>query len=391
MSLNIDKIRDETPGVANVAHLIASGSGLMPQPVIDAVVEHTLLEARIGGYEAQAYRAAQLDAVYDDVATLIGADREEIALLENATAAWCQVFYALPFKPGDRILSCEAEYAANYVAFLQRAKRDGVVIDVVPSDETGAVSLEAMQAMIDDRVALISLTWVPTNGGLVNPAADVGKIARHHGIPYLLDACQAVGQMPVDVGSLGCDFLTATGRKFLRGPRGTGFLYIKKDRIAALEPAMIDHFAAPWIETDRYELRDDARRFENWENSYALRAGLGAAAAYATSIGLDVIQERAWRLAGELREQLAGLKGAKLRDIGSERSAIVSFTIDGLDPRETVARLRTQKINIGASDPGSTRLDAEARKLPTVMRAAPHYYNTSDEISRLVSSLRVLV
>lgn len=391
MRLDIDKIRAETPGVAHVNHLIASGAALMPQPVIDAVVEHTLLEGRIGGYEAHAARAVALEAVYGDVAALINAQPTEIALLENATAAWCHAFYALPLKPGDRILTCEAEYAANYVAFLQRAKRDGIVIEVVPSDATGALDLAAMDAMITPRTALIAITWIPTNGGLVNPAAAVGNIARAHGIPYLLDACQAVGQMPVDVRALGCDFLSATGRKFLRGPRGTGFLYIKQVRIADMEPVVIDHFAAPWVSTNAYTLRSDARRFENWENAYALRAGLGVAARYALDIGLENIQSRAWGLADELRAGLRSLKGTKLRDSGAQPCAIVSFTIEGLDPRKTVEALHAQGINIGASSPDSTRLDAEARNLPELLRAAPHYYNTSAEIAHLLSALEALI
>lgn len=389
--MDIQKIRNETPGVAEVNHLLASGSALMPQCVVDAVIDHTLLEAKIGGYEAHARHQEKLDAVYDSVASLIGARRDEIALLENATAGWCQAFYALPFQSGDRILTCAAEYAANYVAFLQRAERDNLTIDVVPSDETGAVDLNALEAMIDERVALIAMTWIPTNGGLVNPAAAVGEIAQRHGIPYLLDACQAVGQMPADVTRIGCDFLSATGRKFLRGPRGTGFLYIKKEWLQKLEPVMIDHFAAPWVATDAYQLRDDARRFENWENSYALRAGLGVAMSYAMSIGLDAIKERSWGLANDLRDRLSGLPGVQLRDAGSEQCAIVSFTADGLDPRDTVAALRLQGICIGASDPASTRLDAEIRGLPTLLRAAPHYYNTIEEIDQFVSSLGKLI
>lgn len=387
MTIDIDKVRAETPGVDHTIHLLAAGSALMPQPVVDAIIQHTLLESRVGGYEAHAEKSDQLDTVYTSVAELIGAQREEIALMENATAAWCHAFYALPLQVGDRILTCEAEYAANYVAFLQRAKRDGIVIDVIPSDESGSLDLVALEAMIDKDVALIAITWVPTNGGLVNPAAAVGKIANRHHIPYLLDACQAVGQIPIDVQSLGCDFLTATGRKFLRGPRGTGFLYVSRNWIAKLEPVVIDHFAAPWVAKDRYELRDDARRFENWENAYALRAGLGAAVEYAKQIGLKSIQERAWKLADYLREALTDIPGSTLHDIGAEQCAIVSFSIEGMDPRAAVSKLRSENIVIGTSTPESTRIDAEARNLPTVLRAAPHYYNTKKEIDQLIFAL----
>ena len=383
MALDLERIRAETPGIGKSVHLLAAGSALMPRPVVEAVVAFTRLEAELGGYEAQAARAESLDAVYDSVATLIGASAREIALLENATVAWCHAFYALPLEPGDRVLTCEAEYAANYVAFLQRAKRDGIVIDVVPSDAAGALDLGALEAMIDERVALIATTWIPTNGGLVNPAEKIGA----HDIPFLLDACQAVGQMPVDVAALGCDFLSATGRKFLRGPRGTGFLYVREKWLESLEPAMIDHFGAPWVAPDRYELRPDARRFETWENAYALRAGLGAAVDYALALGLPAIRERAWGLARALRSKLGTIPGCEVRDLGAEPCAIVSFTIEGLDPDSTVARLRKEGMAIGSSDPPSTRLDAEARPQPHLFRAAPHYYNPEEELDRLVETL----
>jgi selenocysteine lyase/cysteine desulfurase len=293
-------------------------------------------------------------------------------------------FYAQPFEAGDRILTAEAEYAANYVAFLQMARRTGVAIDVVPSDRDGALDTAALERMIDGRVKLIAITWVPTNGGLVNPAAAVGKIARAHGIPYLLDACQAVGQMPVDVAAIGCDMLAATGRKFLRGPRGTGFLYVRRSLLDRLEPPMIDHFAAPWVARDRYQLRDDARRFETWENNYAARAGLGAAVDYALDLGLDAIEARCRALADRLRAGLADIPGITLRDLGRQPSAIVSFTVAGHDAKDVVAGAAHADITIGASQPSSTLIDAEARSLPPLVRASPHYYNTEDEIDRLV-------
>ncbi len=390
MAIDLDRIRADTPGIAETTHLLASGSALMPASVIDAVIEHTRLEGQIGGYEAQALKADELAAVYGAVARLINAKPHEIALLENATVAWCHAFYALPLNAGDRVLTCEAEYAANYVAFLQRQKRDGIVIDVIPSNALGELDLDALESKIDDKVALIATTWIPTNGGLVNPAVDIGKIAAKYRIPYLLDACQAVGQMPVDVEEIGCDFLSATGRKFLRGPRGSGFLYVRDAWLEKLEPAMIDHFGAPWIAKDRYALRPDARRFETWENSYALRAGLGAALDYAMQIGIASIQERAWGLAAHTRRLLEHVDGADLKDLGSEQCAIVSFTIDGLDPSRSVAALRKQSIAIGASEPSSTRLDSEARALPTVFRIAPHYYNTEDELEACITALLAL-
>lgn len=389
--IDLEKIRKDTPGVGASAHLLACGSALMPQCVVNAIVEHTQLEAQIGGYEAHAKEADKLDRVYHSVARHLGAKTNEIALMENATVAWCHAFYALPLKPGSRILTCEAEYAANYVAFLQRAKRDNLTIDVIPSDASGALDLDALQTMMDEDVGLIAITWIPTNGGLVNPAADVGKIANAHGVPYLLDACQAAGQKRIDVAELGCDFLSATGRKFLRGPRGTGFLYVKESWLSSLEPAMIDHFGAPWVARDHYELREDARRFETWENSYALRAGLGVAMDYADQIGIDLIENRVTLLADKTRTLLSDLPTVNLKDLGQDKCGIVSFSIANKDPRQIVQQMAKSGFAIGASQASSTRLDSERRNLPTMLRIAPHYYNSEDEIERAVAKLGKLL
>jgi len=385
--IDIERIRAETPAASRLVYLHNAGAALMPAPVVAAMKQHIDLESDIGGYAAADRESDRLDAIYGSVARLINAAPDEIALVENATVAWQMAFYALPFREGDRILTAEAEYAANYVAFLQAAKRTGVTIDVVPSDSSGELDVHALERMIDERAKLIAITWVPTNGGLVNPAAAIGKIARAHGIPYLLDACQAVGQMAVDVEAVGCDMLSATGRKFLRGPRGTGFLYVRRALLQRLEPPMIDHFAAPWVSRDEYRLRDDARRFETWENNYAARLGLGAAIDYALDIGMDAIEERCRLLAGRLRRGLAALPGITIRDLGRSPGAIVSFTMAGHGADDIVASSAAAGITIGASDPSSTRIDAELRSLPHLMRASPHYYNTEAEVDRLVAHL----
>ncbi len=303
-------------------------------------------------------------------------------MCENATFAWQMAFYGLDLKAGDRILTARAEYAANYVAFLQRAAKIGCKIEVIPDQPDGATDPDALERMLDERVKLIAITQIPTNGGLINPAEQIGKIARRHSITYLLDACQALGQMPVDVERLGCDFLSATGRKFLRGPRGTGFLYVREKWLDLLEPPIIDHFGAEWVSQDKYELRPDARRYESWENAYALRLGLGAAVDYALELGLENISSRAFGLAASLREKLSEILGVTVRDLGSENCAIVTFTHDKLEAAAIKQVMADEGINVSASLPSSTRLDSEKRNLPVVLRASPHYYNTEDEIER---------
>ncbi|MBI2255386.1 MAG: aminotransferase class V-fold PLP-dependent enzyme [Proteobacteria bacterium] len=384
--IDLDHIRAETPATERRAYLHNAGAALTPAPIVAAMKDYLDLEAEIGGYAAAAREAARLDGVYHSVARLLNAAADEIALVENATVAWQMAFYGLAetFKPGDRILTAEAEYGANYVAFLQIAKRKGVVIDVVPSDASGALDITALEQMIDGRVKLIAVTWVPTNGGLANPAAAIGRIAKAHNIPYLLDACQAVGQMPVDVAALGCDMLSATGRKFLRGSRGSGFLYVRREFMARFEPPMLDHFAADWVAHDRYELRPDARRFENWENNYAARLGLGLAIDYALEIGLGNIEKRCRLLSTRLRDGLRAIPHVTVRDLGPNPSAIVSFTHDKIAATDIVKAAAEKNVIIGASDPASTRIDAERRQLPMLVRASPHYYNTEAEVDRLM-------
>ena len=386
--MNIDKLRADTPGVAHCIHLNNAGSGLMPQPVMDAIKDHIDLEARIGGYEAKEKENERIEAAYASVARLIGADKSEIAFVENATVAWQHAFFSQDLKEGDRILTAEAEYAANYIAYLQMQKRTGCVIDIIPSDETGATDPEALEKMIDGRVKLIAITWIPTNGGLMNPAAEIGRIAKAHGIPYLLDACQAVGQMPVDVGELGCDYLAATARKFLRGPRGTGFIYVRAEILERLEPYMLDMFGAEWTAPGEYEMRPDARRFETWESSLALHLGMGAAVDYALDVGLEAIAERAFRLGSALRDGLKESQGISVHDIGAEKCAIVSFSHDSVDADSIKSALRNKNINVSVSGPSSTLLDANARGLPDLVRASPHYYNSEEEIETFLGALR---
>lgn len=362
----------------------------MPRPVVETVVRHLELETQVGGYEAADYERRRIDAVYDSVARLVGCDRDEIALLENATRAWGAVFYALRFAPGDRILTGRAEYCSNYIAYLQLARVTGAEIGVIGDDEYGQINLDELEASINERVKLISLSHVPTSGGLVNPAAEVGAIARKSDVPFLLDATQSVGQLRIDVHEIGCDFLAATGRKFLRGPRGTGFLYVSGDRVDDLNPAVVEVGGADWTATDGYTLKPGAKRFETWEVSYALQLGLGRAIDYALALGIEAICERVQALAAELRRALGGVEGVTVRDLGFTKCGIVTFDVEGVDSEELRRQLRARAINVDVSTVEDTRLDFEARNLPPLIRASVHYFNTNDEIGRFCETVTAL-
>jgi selenocysteine lyase/cysteine desulfurase len=390
VTIDVARVRADTPGCASVVHLNNAGASLPPAVVVDTVIEHLELEARVGGYAAADAAAARREAVYDSVAALLGAQRDEIALVENATRAWDMAFYALAprFGTGERILLSRAEYASNAIAAIQCAARTGAVVDVIPDDQHGQVSVDALRSMLaEGGVAAVAVSWIPTQGGLVNPAAAIGAATRDAHVPFRLDASQAAGQLPIDVDEIGCDFLSATGRKYLRGPRGTGLLYVNRSWIPRLEPPFLDVHAARWVTDDTIERRDDARVFESWEHSVATRLGLGAAVDYALAVGIDDIAVRVTTLAAALRTELAAIPGLVLHDRGAERCGIVTFTIDGVSPFELAASLRADHVNISVSTIDFARFDFGARGLDAVARASVHYYNTDEELSRFVAAV----
>jgi cysteine desulfurase / selenocysteine lyase len=387
MTFDVARARRETPGCETVAHLNNAGAALPPEVVTDAVVGHLRREARIGPYEAADEAAERIEGAYGAIAELLGCDRDEIAFSENATRAWDMAFYSIGFGPGDRILTSRAEYVSNMIALLQVCRRTGAVVEVVDDDEHGAIDLDDLRARLDDRVKLVALTHVPTHGGLVNPAAEVGAIVRDSPALFLLDACQSVGQLPTRVAELGCDILSATGRKFLRGPRGTGFLYVRRSLIPSLEPPLLDLQAAAWTGPDTYEMRLDARRFETWEAHVAGRIGLGVAVEHALGWGLDAIAERVSGLAGRLRDRLAEQPGVTVHDQGRRRCGIVTFTVEGVPSREVGATLRAAGVNTSVSRADHAQLDLPERGLTDLVRASVHYYNVDAELERLIDNL----
>jgi len=382
MTIDLTTVRDDTPSCENLLHFNNAGASLMPQSVYTAVKNHLDLEQSIGAYEAEDAASETLEDFYHAIAQMLSCERDEIAYVENATRAWDMAFYSLPLQAGDQILTHASEYASNYMAYLQQAERRGLKVDVVPSDQYGQIDITALESMINERTRLISLNYIPTQSGLVNPAEKVGEVANRHGIYYLLDACQAVGQMPVDVSRIKCDLLTATGRKFLRGPRGTGFLYVRRFILEKLDPPFIDLRAGNWIDKDNYQFAAGARRFENWESYVAGRVGLRQAVRYALDLGLDNIQNRVVSLADYLRGSLTQIKGVTVKDPGEHQCGIVTFLKQDEEAFELEARLRRQQINISVTTPASARLDSRFAEQHNFARASVHYFNSEEEVER---------
>ncbi|MCA1004390.1 aminotransferase class V-fold PLP-dependent enzyme [Rhodococcus hoagii] len=388
--LDLERLRLDTPGCLERVFLDSAGSSLPPQPVLATVIGHLRREAEVGGYVAAAERADDLAAVRDSIARLIGASAPEIALVDSATRAWCDFFTSIPLGPGDRVLLSQVEYASNAITALHRAQETGAVVDVVPSDPTGRIDLDALEAMLDDRVKLVSLVHVPTNGGLVNPVREVVELAHRHGALVLLDACQSIGQIPIDVGELGVDALSATGRKWLRGPRGTGFLYLRGDLTRELKPAAMDLHGAQWLSPTEYLPAADASRFELWECDVAARLGLGVAVEYLMSIGIDYAASRIATSAEQIRGELDALPGVRVHDLGTDHCGIVTFTIDGEEPASIRDRLADSRITVTVSGRSSTLLDMSARGLDAVVRASPHYFVSDGDLARFVEAVAQL-
>lgn len=385
--IDIASVRADTPGCLERVHLNNAGSSLPPRAVTDAVIGYIRDEARYGGYEVAAREAAALRRPYEALATLLNGRPGEVAIVESATRGWGSAFFGFRWKEGDRLITGRAEYASNFIAFLQVRRWHGVEIDIADDDWSGATDPASVAALIRPETRLIAITHVPTNGGLVNPAEAIGAVAKDAGVPYLLDACQSVGQLDLDVERIGCDILSGTGRKYLRAPRGTGFVWVRQSLLEQLEPPLLDLHGGTWTADFDYRPNPDASRFEHFEGTCAGKAGLGVAIDYALGLGMPAIEARVRHLAGTLRDRLSGMKGVRLTDIGSDRCGIVTFTKEGMAPAEIRSRLAGMAINVSVSARSSTLLDMERRNLEEVVRASVHYYNDEADLDRFATAL----
>lgn len=392
-SLDVSALRSDTPGLRHRVHLNNAGASLMPQPVVDAVTGHIELESRIGGYEAAAEAEEPIRGAYAAVASLLHTSPHQVAFTEHATAAFVQALSSVPFRSGDVILTTRHDYVSNQIQYLSLARRLGVEVLRAPDAPEGGVDLQAMAELIHRRrPRLVAVTHMPTNSGLIQDVTAIGALCRERDVLYLVDACQTVGQMPVHPESIGCDFLSATARKFLRGPRGCGLLWVSQRVLdAGLEPLFPDLRGADWVAEDLYQPAPDAHRFETWEFAWALVLGTGAAAEYAQGVGLEAAAGRSARLAADLRTHVAGLPGARVLDRGPRLGAIVTATFEGHRPADLVSELRRRGINTSSQTRLDAVIDYDAKGAEGALRMSPHYFNTDQDLDALVGALAEIV
>ncbi|KRC71739.1 class V aminotransferase [Achromobacter sp. Root83] len=384
-------LRDLTPGTRSTVHFNHAGASLPSTATLQAIHAHLAREAAQGPMEAGVASRELTETARTLAAELLNAQTDEIALTGGNSQGWGAAFAALPaWRPGDRILVARHEWGGNLAAMRFTAERAGATVEAIPSDDSGCVDADALEAMLDGKVRLIALTWLPANGGLINPAAAIGRVARKHGIPYFVDAAQAVGQIPVDVAQIGCDVLSGAGRKALRGPRGTGLLYVRRGFLDQLTPAFVDSHSAPLGADGRPMLRPDAARLESAENSLALRCGLANALREALDLGLDAIRASIDARAQALRSELAAIPGIAVLDQGRERSGLVAFNLADRDAVAVQRELAAQGIVIGSNGVPYTPFDMEARGLTRIARASVSYLTSDAEVDRLLEGLRGL-
>ena len=384
----IHALRAATAGTAERIHFNNAGASLPPDIVLETVIGYLQQEALLGGYEFEDACKGKLENVYSSIAKLLNASVDEVAIVENASTGWHLAFNGIDLKPGDVVITSEMEYISNLIGFLNVKKNRGIEVLVIPNDAEGNFPVHALEAAISPATRLIAITHIPSTAGNMMPVEEIGRVARKHNILYLVDACQSAGQVPIDVRRIQCDMLSATGRKYLRSPRGVGFLYVRKEVQDQLRTSFLDGHSTRSVTEESFQLRDDARRFELFEKNRALALGLGKAIDYALDIGVDRIWARIQYLAGLLRSHLREIPGITVHDSGNQQCGIVTFSVAGKDSGEVKDELSARKINVTVGKAASTLLYMNRKHLVSIVRASVHYYNTEDEIDILCAALR---
>lgn len=390
--MNIQQLRADTPACEQLIHFNNAGASLPTLQVSKAIKDYLDFEANNGGYETAEIFKPQTDLFYGLAAELIGAHARNIAYTTSATDGYGRVLASIPFKAGDTILTTTNDYVSNQLSFMALRQRFGLQIVLCKNEPSGQLDLDNLRAKLQHyQPKLVAITHIPTNSGLVQPMREIGQIVAESGCLYIADVCQSLGQMEVKATDIKADFMTGTFRKFLRGPRGAGLLYVSDRALEmGLSPFSLDSRAATWTSPESFVLSADAKRYEYWEISYALQMGSVAALKYLLALGIENVALRNKQLSTLLRAELAENRKIKLLDRGNTLCNIITFNVDGHSMPEVHAHLKKHKINASVSTITGAQIDFTEKKVDGAVRLSPHYYNTIEEIERVVKCLDTL-
>lgn len=360
----------------------------MPDVTAKTMTDYLLLEQHHGAYGAADMNMEQISKFYEEVAQLINTQLENIAFTVGSTDGYAKALSSIGFKHGDVIITTNDDYISNQIAFISLQKKLEIKVLRVKNLPDHELDLEDLEILINKyNPKLVAVTHIPTNSGLIQNVEGAGEICRKYDVLYLVDACQSVGQMSVDVEKIKCDFLTATGRKFMRGPRGTGFLYVS-DKVLEknMAPLFLDMSGAEWTAFNDYQLLKTAKRFEHWERSISSMLGFTEAVKYANRIGLQNIENYNKKLAASLRTGLQN-NGLRILDQGKHLGSIVTFCAQDGNIENIHKILKENNIYFSVSNKSNALIDFTLKSLDRAIRLSPHYFNTSEEIDQVVKIL----
>lgn len=348
------------------------GCSFITTSTLDAVVKQLRHEQEMGNAVADLMSSADRSSVYKLAAQTVGANEEDVALTDSHTTGWAKSLQTISLNAGDVILTNRSEWGGNLSSLQKLAHLHGSSVVVMPTTAYGSVCLKSLAALMSKSVKLISVSWIGSNGGHVEPVAEIGELAQAHGVPYFLDASQVVGQMPVNVQHIGCDVLTAPGRKWLRGPKGTGFMYLRPEFLEKCqETAQADSAADSSTPLT-------AKYFEVSSASVPLQMGLLAALAQLEQVGVETIQKQILTRSQYLWERLQGIPGVNCICPVAPQHGLVSFNVVGHPATAVRQKLMGIGIEVAANLATFTPLDMHERQLDAVVRASPHACTTID-------------
>ncbi len=378
----VERLRAQLPAVSQTGYFNAGTNGPVPVCVQEALVAAALTELNTGRivpgvYEGNWARNARVRELAGD---MFNAAPDEIALTHSTSEGLSTVLMGLDWRRGDEIVTTTLEHPGLLAPLCLLAHRFGVVLRYAALGHGAGDIVAAIEALLTPRTRVIALSHLKWSSGAIAPIADVAALAAGRGILVVVDGAQAAGQIAVDLHALGVDAYAMAGQKWLCGPEGTGLLYVRQDRLADIRPT---HLRYAKLDPSGYLIpAAGAKRYEIGEfYGPAVLAQAAALRWLRDEVGLDWMYDRTAALGRRCWEGLSGIAGVTVTTPRDRMAGIVCFAVDGATPQELAAKLYERNLTIRyvAYPPG-----------PTVARVANAWWNTEDEVDRLVAAVAEL-